>query len=552
MFDHFFQTFPLPANQITGSYSIALVILSYLIGSVSSYVALDITGRMRDVSVTRFTSYMWLIGGSFAMGAGIWSMHFIGMLAFIMPVPMEYDLFQTGLSMLVAIGAAGLAFSLLRSRTITLSALIAGGIILGFAIAAMHYIGMGAMKGHMGIRYIPGIFLLSIFIAIAASEAALYLAIKSSQPNVRNRFLLKIVSALIMGTAICGMHYTGMAATVFTPLPAMDMTLKSGTDSNILPFIIAMTTFFILTLAIALSSFNEALSSRAIALARQAGMTEVASSVLHNVGNVLNSVNISSTLIRDHLEAIDLGKLDQVNRLIQEHREDLEKFIQSERGSRLPGYLVSLAETWQKEKQSLQAELSRLDENIQHIKGIISAQQSMNTFVSFAEQVSVEKLVEEALILASLESSREKIQIKKEYSPLKTVIIDKLKLSQILINLIQNAKDALLASSVQEKMIRIRIGAVDKEHFFIEVADNGIGIDPADKARLFTYGFTTKKSGHGLGLHSSIILSNDMRGSLSVQSEGINKGAVFRVEMPCCAEEKNQDALSRQYNIQAD
>lgn len=532
MLEQFFQTLPLPANQITGSYSLVLVILSYLIGSIASYVALDITGRMRDVSITRFTTTMWLIGGSIAMGAGIWSMHFIGMLAFIMPMPMEYDLVQTGLSMFVAVVAASIAFSLLRRKTIKLPSLIAGGIILGLAIAAMHYIGMAAMKGHMQIRYTPGIFLLSIFIAIVASEVALYLAIKSTQPNIKNRFLLKVVSAMIMGAAICGMHYTGMAATVFTPTAVMDMSVSDVSDPAILPVMISMVTFFILTIAIALSSFNEALSSKAVALARQAGMAEVASSVLHNVGNVLNSVNVSSSLLKEHLASIDLGKLDQLNALIQENQNDLGNFMHSERGSRIPDYLSLLAKNWQKEKQQLEHELLRLDENIQHIKGIISVQQSMNVFVSFAELVSVEKIIEETLILASMDASRKKIRIEKEYGLLKPAIIDKLKLSQIIINLLQNAKDAVQVSTHAESRIQIKTGEVNKEHFFIEISDNGIGIDPANKAKLFSYGFTTKKSGHGLGLHSSIILSNEMKGSLSVTSEGINKGAVFRVEMP--------------------
>ena len=218
MLAQLFQTMPIPENQISGTYSIRLVILSYLVATAASYVALDVTNRMKDISISKFESILWLIGGSLAMGAGIWSMHFIGMLAFIMPMPMLYDPTLTGLSIGVAIIASGLAFSLLRSRNIKLPYLIVGGVVMGIAIAAMHYTGMAAMTISMNIYYLPDIFVLSILIAIFASEAALYLAIKSTQPDIKNRFLLKIISALIMGAAICGMHYTGMAAAIFTPL----------------------------------------------------------------------------------------------------------------------------------------------------------------------------------------------------------------------------------------------------------------------------------------------------------------------------------------------
>ena len=170
MLANFFQLSPLPADQIQGTYSLYLVILSYIVSFGASYVALDIAKRVRDIGVSVNNKIWWILGGAFAMGAGIWSMHFIGMLAFIMPMPMTYDPFLTGLSMLIAITASGVAFSVLQTRKVKVIPIILGGLILGFSIASMHYVGMSAMLG-MEIRYLPGLFFMSIIVAIFASEA---------------------------------------------------------------------------------------------------------------------------------------------------------------------------------------------------------------------------------------------------------------------------------------------------------------------------------------------------------------------------------------------
>ncbi|MCL9683503.1 MHYT domain-containing protein [Legionella maioricensis] len=532
MFAQFFQTLPIPQDQLTGTYSIRLVVLSFLVATAASYVALDVTYRMRDVSISKFESFLWLIGGSLAMGAGIWSMHFIGMLAFIMPMPMLYDPTLTGLSIVVAIIASGLALSLLRPKNIKLLYLILGGIVMGFAIAAMHYTGMAAMSISMNIHYLPNVFILSILIAIFASEAALYLAIKSTQADIKNRFLLKIISALIMGAAICGMHYTGMAAAIFTPLSTMP-NMGVGENPDSMSVMIAIVTIFILGIAITISSFKEVLTEKSVKIARQSGMAEVASSVLHNVGNVLNSVNVSSSLIKDHLRKIDIQKLADVNNLIHEHQHDLGTFISSDpRGSRLPNYLSLLTNKWQTEYNSLIEEINRLEQNIQHIKEIIALQQSFSGIISFSELISIEKLIDEALTLAGINFSRHKIIVNKEYIKFKKIHVDKLKLTQVLINLIYNAKEAVIESRNKEKIIRIKAGPIDESSFFIQVIDNGIGIEKAHQSQIFSYGYTTKKSGHGFGLHSSIIAINEMKGSLEVASEGVNKGATFTIKLP--------------------
>src|SRR3990167_3663185 len=171
MLVQFFQIGPIPINHLEGYYDYRLVALSYLVAVFASYIALDITARLRDISNTLLSSIAWLVGGAIAMGAGIWTMHFIGMLAFKMQMPMVYDLWWTIVSLVVAIAASGFALLLLRARNLHYFHIILGGVILGFAIAAMHYTGMAGMLIIMNIHYLPGLFTLSIIVAIVASEA---------------------------------------------------------------------------------------------------------------------------------------------------------------------------------------------------------------------------------------------------------------------------------------------------------------------------------------------------------------------------------------------
>lgn len=253
MLNHFFQLSSIPKDQIIGWFNINLVILSYIVALFSSYIALDITGHLRDFTNSKRVLRWWLLGGAFAMGAGIWSMHFVGMLAFSLPgmAMNTYDSFWTLLSLIVAILASGFAFTLLKTPIIKLRQLMVGGIVLGLAIACMHYTGMEAMRLHVNIHYLPGLFFLSMVIAIIASEAALWLAIRSNTGPIKTQFKLKLISAFIMGAAICGMHYTGMAAAIFTPIthshhkfPIIDPTMMAISVAA-LTFVIMLIAFFL-------------------------------------------------------------------------------------------------------------------------------------------------------------------------------------------------------------------------------------------------------------------------------------------------------------------
>lgn len=249
-----FQLGPIPPHAIEGYYDLNLVILSYLVAVMASYVALTLVGRLREEKNIKARWY-WLVGGAFTMGAGIWSMHFIGMLAFVMPMPMEYELTWTASSLLMAMLASAFGLFILQKKESTKSRLIVGGFVLGLAISTMHYMGMEGMKSHVGIHYLPTLFFLSILIGIAAAEAAFWLALQSNKGSETRQFYLKTGSALVMGLAICGMHYTGMFASILTPIQTHTMSETPEIHPNHLAFFIAGVTALIISLALTVSSY---------------------------------------------------------------------------------------------------------------------------------------------------------------------------------------------------------------------------------------------------------------------------------------------------------
>jgi NO-binding membrane sensor protein with MHYT domain/signal transduction histidine kinase/DNA-binding response OmpR family regulator len=253
-----FQTGAIPSEAISGTYNTTLVLLSYIIAVLASYVALDFVGRLRAENRAT-TKLYWLMGGAFAMGAGIWSMHFIGMLAFVMPMAMGYELLWTSLSLLLAIITSGFALFVLRSEGLSYKYIALGGVLIGLAIASMHYTGMEGMRDHVTIRYKPGLFFLSIAIAILASEAALWLALESNKGSSKRQLYFKLISASVMGIAICGMHYTGMAAAVFTPTSSSHAMHLESIQPTLLAFFIAGITGLIISLALTVSTYYKKL-----------------------------------------------------------------------------------------------------------------------------------------------------------------------------------------------------------------------------------------------------------------------------------------------------
>ncbi|KTD63739.1 sensory box histidine kinase/response regulator [Legionella santicrucis] len=532
MLENYFQLTSSPANELFGNYDWRLVALSYIVAVFASYIALDFTDRLRDVGNTRFSSMLWLLGGSIAMGAGIWAMHFVGMLSFSIPgVTLRYDLFWTVISLLVAISASGFALFLLKRSILNAIHIIAGGVVLGLAIASMHYTGMEAMLISLDIRYLPNIFLISILIAIIASLAAILLAIQSSRSILRLRYRIKIISAIIMGVAISGMHYTAMAASIFTPLCEPVLNVSGGLDPALLSMAVASVTLLILCVAFFASSYKESLNQQQYERARELGMAEISSSVLHNVGNVLNSVNISADRLIETITGSPMIGIEKIAHLLNEHKEHLGEYVtQDPRGVYTLEFINQLADSYQTERTMIATELNDLKNSILLIKNIISTQQDLSRTIELSQMLSVNELLDEALLITGV--NLKEIHVIKKYEKIKLGLFDKVKLLQLFVNLVQNAKNALLEAETKKKILTIKTRHMSSRTIAIEFSDTGIGIRPEHINRIFNFGFTTRENGHGFGLHTSALAIHDLGGKISVKSEGINQGATFIVELP--------------------
>jgi signal transduction histidine kinase len=269
-------------------------------------------------------------------------------------------------------------------------------------------------------------------------------------------------------------------------------------------------------------------------VSRQAGMAEVATGVLHNVGNTLNSVNVSVGLMSERLRGSRVSGLARATGLLKEHLPSLGAFLsQDERGQQLPSYLIAVSEQLVQEHEDLQAEVISLSESVEHIKSVVSMQQENARFVGVVEQVRVAQLLDDALKLHALSFEKQGIQVRREYVDVPPVLVDRHKLLQILLNLLSNARHALLESGRDNKQLTLRIGGGKAgEVLRIEVEDNGVGIAPENLSRVFTQGFTTKKEGHGFGLHISALAASEMGGALTCSSAGPGQGATFLLELP--------------------
>jgi len=269
---------------------------------------------------------------------------------------------------------------------------------------------------------------------------------------------------------------------------------------------------------------------------RQAGMAEIANNVLHNVGNVLNSVNVSAGLIGDTTRDSKAQGLAKVVQLMNEHSTDLGEFLNSdERGKMLPGYLNKLVVALAAEKRSIAEELQSLTKNIDHIKEIVATQQSYTGATSVVESVQIKDLVEDALRMNAASMARHQIAVIREFADVPALQLDKHLVLQILVNLIGNAKHAMdgVPGRSHHITLRTEIAALaGGPRLRILVKDDGEGITPEHLGRLFAHGYTTRKNGHGFGLHSCALAAKEMAGTITARSDGLDKGATFTLELP--------------------
>jgi NO-binding membrane sensor protein with MHYT domain len=658
------------------TYNFWLVALSVVVAIVVSFTALTLAGRV--AAAERTGGRLWLLGGAAAMGIGIWSMHFIGMLAFSVPIPLRYNVLTTLASLVIAILTSGFALGIASRRDLSLGRLAVGSIIMGAGICAMHYTGMAAIQIMPVIGYDPVLVVASIVIAVTASFAALWLAFRLRSGQSGLMLLARAGAAVAMGCAITGMHYTAMAASMLAPGSycwggaAFDngwLALTIGLIALALLAITLITAVYdahldsrtrrdalrlanlnadlqhgknLLTLATdaagiacweyhvatrtalwtendidalraegidlhkdadaliamvrpddavaALAAIQAALmegrnvcalrtclttpAGRTVHLqvharlfldskgqldrllgvawdvseqvrqeerrlelqmqlrdaSRNAGMAEVATGVLHSVGNLLNSLGVSTTLVLSGLRDSRVGNVQRFAKLLTENADRIGAFLESDpRGREIPTYLAQLGEHLSAENRTLYNEMQAIATHVEHIGKIVAAQQTYARRGGAAEEVNVAELVDNAIALNF--AGTPNITVRRDYQLVPRLTLDRHKLIQILGNLISNARYALRDLMHGDRMLTVRLRPV-AESLAIEVEDTGVGIAADVLPRLFAFGFTTKKDGHGFGLHASANLAKELGGQISAHSDGPGRGARFTLRLP--------------------
>jgi signal transduction histidine kinase len=276
---------------------------------------------------------------------------------------------------------------------------------------------------------------------------------------------------------------------------------------------------------------TKTLQREIVTMSRVAGMAEVATGVLHNVGNVLNSLNVSVSVVGEQLRSSKVMSLGKTIEMFESHPGGLSGFLATDRGKLLPSYLSAVARRLLEENSQAQRELASVVGNVDHIKTIVMTQQRYAQPSGVDEALDLTALVDDALKIGESSFARHGIELVRDIAPdLPHIVSDRHKLLQILINLISNARHALKSS---DGLLRLTVRARRCDiGIAIDVVDTGVGIAPENLSRIFQHGFTTKKDGHGFGLHASANAARELGGTLQGTSDGPGCGATFTLEVP--------------------
>ena len=276
----------------------------------------------------------------------------------------------------------------------------------------------------------------------------------------------------------------------------------------------------------------EKANKKLVETARLVGNSEMAATVLHNVGNVFNSVGVTVGLLAEKINRSRIPNFVKTVEMMEQHKHDLTEFLSKDaRGREIPGYLAALAKHLAKEQESMAGLFKDVSEHTKHIMELITIQLH-NVSTGLTEMLSLGEILENALQGNTAGASRYGIEIKRNFDDIPPVRLDRHKFLQIIINLLSNARYALKMSHNEPKILEVRLKKKEDNRFLVEVADNGVGIEKGNLDKIFGLGFTTRKDGYGLGLHSAALCAKEMGGSLTVHSDGPGKGAVFTIELP--------------------
>jgi NO-binding membrane sensor protein with MHYT domain len=476
---------------VTGNYDPYLVALSILVASFASYTALDLGGHV--AAARGVARSIWLVVAAVTMGGGIWSMHFIGMLAFVMPIPMSYDVGLTTISLLVAIFVTGVGFYVIGSQRISLLRLVLSGTFMGLGIAAMHYTGMAAMRGPAELSYDRLFVALSLVIAIGASTAALWLAFRTTD------LWQKLAAAVVMGLAISGMHYTAMRAAIFAahgPVDAARVSPSLGETS--LALAVAGITLVILILASIASLSEQRRAEEALRQAR-ADLARInrVNTVAELTASLAHEVNqpISAAVMNAHTCVRWLAS-DEPN--LEEARAAATRMVKDG---------------------------TRAAEIISRIRLLF------NRGTSQRELLDVNEVIREIILLLRGELARYSISVWPELAAdLPQVMGDRVQLQQVMMNLINNSIDAMKDLDGSRELA-VTSERAENEQLVVSVSDTGVGLPVQQADQIFNAFFTTKIHGTGMGLSISRSIVESHAGRLWA-ADNSPRGASFHMMLP--------------------
>lgn len=515
---------------MTGTYNVWLQLLSVFVAVIASYVALNLTSRVSSSS--RKAAIYWQIGGAISMGMGIWSMHFIAMLAYKLPIKMGYDVPITLLSLLLAIISSGIALFTLSRDVLTTKRLLVSGSAMGIGIATMHYTGMAAMRMFPPIEYDPFLFALSVLIAIGASVTALWICFHLRSGQTTHLGLKQFGAALIMGMAIVGMHYTGMSAATFAPNSICQVSSQQFDNSWMAIAIAGCTLLFLIT-TILLSLFDARLTSdtakyaQSLLATNQSLKAEIIDRV--QAEQALQQLNLRLLDLKVAAESANQAKSQFLANVSHELRTPLtlilaplEQLLTLEQA---PG-------NWRTQIERVQRNAMLLLHRVNDILDFSKAE--ANKFEVRLKQINLVELIPMMIGDATPLAERKDCHLDCDVDPeLTAVYSDPGHLEKIFLNLLSNA----LKFTPEGGEVHVSAKILDDDQFEFSVTDTGIGI-AEDKLSLLFNRFqqidnsaTRVHSGTGIGLALVKELAELLGGSVGVESE-LGKGSRFFVTLP--------------------
>ncbi|WP_296946433.1 MHYT domain-containing protein [uncultured Massilia sp.] len=500
--------------MLSGYYEMSLVLVSILVAMVASYSALGLAGRVAQSQGRALLA--WTAGGAVAMGSGIWAMHFIGMLAFRLPIPLAFDVPITIVSLLLPIAASGLALWQAGRADLGGTRLLVSAVLMGIGINAMHYTGMAALRMRPGIVYDPWLFALSVLVAIAASALALWIAFRLRR-NTPRVWLPRAGAAVAMGAAIAGMHYTGMAAASF-PADSVCMAARAGVNHSGVATLVVIASLCVLGLALAASVFDARLQANARILAVSQAMAEERQQLL-----------LRERAARDEAEHLSAMKDEFLATLSHELRTPL---------NAIAGW-AGMLRRGVRDEATVKRGLDAIERNARAQGQLIDDLLDMSRIVSGNLRLEVQpvdpaRIVDSALGTVHPAAVAKQIALRTDIDRgIGEMLADPGRLQQVMWNLLSNAvKFTPAGGTVQVTLGRERGDVV------LRVIDSGIGIAPEflpyvfDRFRQQDASVTRRHGGLGLGLSIVRQLVELHGGTIEADSPGAHAGAAFTVRLP--------------------